>query len=442
MGQLGIWMNGERVGSWELTRTGRHVLRYDPAWPHSPHARPLSLSMPFTPDLTVAGEVVAHYFDNLLPDGEGLRKRLGLRFGLRRMDAFSLLEAVGRDCVGAVQLLPAGAVPQGFDQVRCEPLDEVQIAEHLARLGEGLGPGLAGGPGNDEADGFRLSIAGAQEKTALLHWRGRWCRPLGATPTTHILKPPIGVVPHWNYDLSQSVGNEWLCGQLLGELGLPVAESSVEHFAGRQVLCVERFDRALTPQGWIARLPQEDFCQVLGLAGALKYESQGGPGMLDCLRVLQRSLSPAADSARFVMAQLAFWLLAATDGHAKNFSVFVQPGGGYQLTPLYDVLSAWPIIGHGHGKLARQRAKMAMAMPGRNRHYRLAEIQRRHWKALADATRIEGLWQGMQEMVAALDGAIERVATRLAHGVDAQMAAQIFEGARDQARRFETGADD
>lgn len=204
--------------------------------------------------------------------------------------------------------------------MRCEPLSEAQIEAHLAGLGEGFGAM----PVEQE---FRLSIAGAQEKTAVLRHDGQWCRPLGATPTTHILKPPIGVVPHWQYDLSESVANEWLCARLLAELGFAVADSSIETFGARQVLCVERFDRAWTAQGWIARLPQEDFCQVRGIASANKYETHGGPGMLQCLRVLQHGSAPARDSARFVMAQLAFWLLAATDGHAKNFSVFLQPGG-------------------------------------------------------------------------------------------------------------------
>jgi len=106
------------------------------------------------------------------------------------------------------------------------------------------------------------------------------------------------------------------------------------------------------------------------------------------------------------------------------------------MTPLYDVLSAWPIIGHGHGKIARQRARMAMALPGRSRHYRLAEIQRRHWKALAETTRIAGLWESMVEMVEALDGAIDRLQPRLPASVPQPMARQIFDGARDQARRF------
>jgi len=96
------------------------------------------------------------------------------------------------------------------------------------------------------------------------------------------------------------------------------------------------------------------------------------PRIAQCLQVLSKSQASAQDCARFVMAQLAFWLLGAIDGHAKNFSIFIQPGGGYISTPLYDVLSAWPVIGHGHGKIAWQKAKMAMAVPGtQSRHYHL-----------------------------------------------------------------------
>lgn len=43
---------------------------------------------------------------------------------------------------------------------------------------------LASAPlGLDEEDVFRISIAGAQEKTALLRHEGVWSRPLGLAPT-------------------------------------------------------------------------------------------------------------------------------------------------------------------------------------------------------------------------------------------------------------------
>lgn len=430
MPALSIWMNGERVGLWEVSRTGAHKLSYDATWLASPHSRPLSLSLPFTTNLQVPGQVVENFFDNLLPDNIDIRKRILQRHGLRNSGAFTLLEAIGRDCVGAVQLMPEGEQPVGFDQLQCRPMSEQDVAEHLGGLGSAFGNLEA------EAD-FRLSIAGAQEKTALLKIGENWFLPSGATPTTHILKPQIGMVPRSNLDFTQSVQNEWLCNQLLAAMGFPVATSTIEVFGPHTVLCVERFDRSLHPDGWIARLPQEDLCQASGLASNKKYESDGGPGIVQCLQILAGSQDTAADSARFVMAQFAFWLLAAIDGHAKNFSIFLLPGGGYQLTPLYDVLSAWPVIGHGHGKIEWQKAKMAMAVPGANsRKYELQRIQRRHWKFLADFTRINGLWEAMLAMVEGLDASIEIVTANMHSSVQPDLAAKIFDGARKQAKRF------
>lgn len=66
---------------------------------------------------------------------------------------------------------------------------------------------------------------------------------------------------------------------------------------------------------WTARIPQEDFCQVLGRPSNEKYEAQGGPSMGQCLQVLRSSQTARADIRHFLCAQLAFWLLAATDGH-------------------------------------------------------------------------------------------------------------------------------
>lgn len=75
------------------------------------------------------------------------------------------------------------------------------------------------------------------------------------------------------------------------------------------------------PSSWIARLPQEDLCQASGLPPIQKYEADGGPSIEDVLQILAGSESPEVDRADFVLAQLAFWLLAATDGHAKNISI-------------------------------------------------------------------------------------------------------------------------
>lgn len=204
---LNAWMNGELVGTWTVDRA-THAFTYAASWIASPKVRSLSLSLPVTASREVRGDVVAHYFDNLLPDNDRIRERLSRRFGTQGTDAFSLLEAIGRDCVGAVQLLPRGTEPIGWGRVDCEPLSERQIEEILRAVPAHTGPGL---PLQDD-DLFRISIAGAQEKTAFTRHKGRWCRPHGATPTTHIFKLPLGLVGgSRRVDLSDSVQNEWVC---------------------------------------------------------------------------------------------------------------------------------------------------------------------------------------------------------------------------------------
>lgn len=437
--ELWVWMNGERVGTWQRTRTGGNRFVYEESWLVSDRVRPLSLSLPITPDRTVAGPVVANFFDNLLPDDERIRRRVSARFKVGSTDVFALLQAIGRDCVGAVQLLPPEQPPTGFDRVEYETMDDQAVARHLR--GVAAEPGLRA---DQDLDDLRISIAGAQEKTALLRVDGQWCRPLGATPTTHILKLPLGLVGGRRLDLSHSVYNEWLCAQLLREMGLPVAVTDIATFGDETVLSVERFDRQWVegPHAetrWIARIPQEDFCQVLGVSSHDKYEAQGGPRMAQCLQVLRSSRTATADIRHFLCAQLAFWLLAATDGHAKNFSIFLLPGGGYRMTPLYDVISVWPVIGNGPNRVAWQEAKLAMAVRSKNVHYELARIQTRHWQGLAQRGGAEGTWEAMQALVARVEPAIARVQMLLPAGFPERTAQTIFDGLRRQSRAWEAG---
>ena len=190
---------------------------------------------------------------------------------------------------------------------------------------------------------------------------------------------------------------------------------------------------------WIARLPQEDFCQATGRPATQKYEADGGPSIEDVLEILAGSESPDADREHFVLAQLAFWLLAATDGHAKNFSLHQRAGGTFGMTPLYDVLSAWPVIGPGANQLPIQDAKLAMSIRGRSRHYRLKEIQARHWHGLASRVGVPELWQRMQAMVATADSKVEIVRGRLPGGFPKRVMETIAKGVRQQAKTFLAG---
>ncbi|WP_414663732.1 type II toxin-antitoxin system HipA family toxin [Horticoccus sp. 23ND18S-11] len=422
MSALGLWMNGQRAATWSYTR-GSHELRYEPSWLESPDGRALSLSLPFTPDnVSHRGDVVENFFDNLLPDSDRIRSRLRTRFGTRSTEAFELLTAIGRDCVGAIQLLPPDQSPTGWDRIEAESLTEQEAERAIDAM-------LTGGRtlGQEEDADFRISIAGAQEKIAFLYHRKRWCRPLGATPTTHILKLPLGKIGALQMDMQDSVENEWLCLKLMQAFGLEAAACEIVQFGARKALAVERFDRKMQKGKWIARLPQEDFCQTLGLPSTKKYESDGGPGMRDILRVLDAGTQPMEDKRAFVKAQILFWLLAATDGHAKNFSLFLESGGTHRMTPFYDVLSAWPIMGRGANKLDPHKAKLAMAVRSKNVHWKLQDIQPRHWDAV---TRMAGLGDAtplLHEIAAATPAAIQTVSRQLPPDFPAVVRDRIFE---------------
>jgi len=406
-------MNGLQVGDWRVLRNGVMEFQYAQSWQDNIGARrPLSLSLPLPMENTVLrGPAVSNYFDNLLPDSEVIRRRLQSRFHTGSQDAFDLLAAIGRDCVGAVQLLPLGEVPTGVTQTQVVPLSDAEVERGLLQA---VAP--RGFAGQEDEDEFRISIAGAQEKTAFTRYRGRWCRPLGATPTTHIFKLPLGLVGARQADMRTSVENEWLCSRLLEQFGVPVPRSEVCTFGQQKALAVERFDRRYLPeQDYWLRLPQEDFCQATGAPSSAKYERDGGPGMQVIARLLQGAENPEVDLDTFMRTQVLFWMLAATDGHAKNFSISLQAGGRFRLTPIYDVLSVWPIIGRGPNTLDYQKQRMSMAWTGdENRHYRLRDVQRRHLVTTAKrcgyGAQIENT---LQTLVAQTPKAIEAVAKQL-----------------------------
>ncbi|QBY53196.1 type II toxin-antitoxin system HipA family toxin [Cupriavidus oxalaticus] len=432
--RLDLWMNGLPVGHWETTPAGDR-LAYREDWIADPQGRPLSLSLPFTPgNQPHRGPVVANYFDNLLPDSDAIRRRIAARYRTGGTDAFALLAKLGRDCAGALQMLPPQEAPTALKRVQGRPLSETEIATLLHEATAEPVLGL-----REPIDDLRLSIAGAQEKTALLRWGGHWLLPQGSTPTTHIFKLPMGLVGNMRADMRTSVENEWLCARIVAAFGLPVAACEIARFGDVKALVVERFDRKPSADGsWLLRLPQEDMCQATGTSALQKYESDGGPGIQQIADILSGSRSALSDRRNFFLAQIVFWLLAATDGHGKNFSISHLPGSRYEATPLYDILSAHPIIGRGKNQVAPQRARLAMALHGKNSHYAIQEIQRRHW--FAQGQRIgfspDDVGSMLDEVVSQTGRAIDAAASALPPEFPLDLADAIFDGMRRQQRRL------
>lgn len=383
---LNVFLNSRLVGQLRRDPSGATAFQYDSGWLGWPHTMPVSLSLPLREDVYMGAPVRA-VFENLLPDNDELRRRIAARAHAAGTDAYSLLSAIGHDCVGALQFLHPDRDPGPAGAVDGEPVGSKDIAEVLANL--------ATTPlGISENEDFRISIAGAQEKTALLRWKDAWFKPRGTTATTHIFKPSIGRLPN-GLDLTHSVENEFLCLRLLEALGLPTARTRMSHFGRRSVLIVERFDRLWTEDGRLLRLPQEDCCQALSVPPALKYEADGGPGAEAVLRLLRDSDTPAEDQRTFLKALVVFWLIGATDGHAKNFSIFLYPGGRYRMAPLYDVISAQPSV--DAGQVRQNSFRLAMAV-GDSRHYRINTIAPRHFVQTA---RRAGIGEKIVESVVA-----------------------------------------
>lgn len=365
---LRVYLNNRRVGTLSRETSGAISFSYDDDWLAWQNALPVSLSLPLR-ETPYRGEPVIAVFENLLPDSDELRRRVAEKVGARGIDAYSLLSIIGRDCVGALQFIAGD--DESIDatgQIEGEAVDDTAIEKLLK--------GLSQAPlGLKKDDDFRISVAGAQEKTALLWHKGQWFKPHGTTPTTHLIKTQIGKLPD-GIDLSDSVENEYYCLKLTEAFGLPVNTAVIKTFGETKALVIERFDRRWAKDGRLLRLPQEDCCQALSVPPTLKYQSDGGPGVVNILGFLKGSDTPTEDQDRFFKAQLIFWLLGATDGHAKNFSVFIGSGGTFHMTPFYDVLTAQPsLIAR---QIERKQMKLAMSV-GNNRHYRVDQVHGRHF---------------------------------------------------------------
>ncbi|HUW26909.1 MAG TPA: type II toxin-antitoxin system HipA family toxin [Gallionella sp.] len=432
--RLIIWMNGIPVGYWQTTRQGERLGYFD-NWLTDEQARPLSLSLPFLPgNAPYRGQVVTDYFDNLLPDNDVIRRRLAQRHQAGGTDAFQLLAKLGRDCVGAIQLLPEDEKPSDVYEINGKELNTAEVAQQLRNTTSGQAMGQHG---ND--DYLRLSIAGAQEKTALLRHEGKWLLPHGSTPTTHIFKLPMGLVGHMQADMRTSVENEWLCSKIMAAYEIPIARCEIEHFEGQKALIVERFDRTPSSDGsWIIRLPQEDMCQATGTSPLRKYQSDGGPGIAQIMELLLGSNDAERDRNNFFKTQIIFWVLAATDGHGKNFSIAHLPGHGYRATPIYDVLSAHPVIGKGKNKISPHKAKLAMAVRGSTNYYLIEKIQRRHWIAQARQTRFsaEVAERLIEDVIESTEPIIEEVGGMLPDGYPMDIAESIFSGMIKQSAKL------
>lgn len=333
--RLAVRQFGNRVGLLESTPDRGIVFAYDVAYLASGRARSLSVSLPLRSGEYTQAEAIP-FFAGLLPDGEQ-RRRIADYLHISEASTLRLLDALGGECAGTISI----------DRATADDDDDDDDDDD----GSGTGRGSTDAGGyeeltNDELSALileserrpllaprgavRLSLAGAQEKLPLVRRDGRWFRPLGGAPTTHILKPSSARFP-------DIVANEFLCMRLAERLGIGVPRVEMVTL-GRPVLVIERYDRRMSSDG-VERLHQEDFCQALGIMPDRKYQADGGPGFADISRIIRTACArPLKDVERLIRVALFNTLIGNCDAHGKNFSILYNEEGA-TLAPFYDLLS-------------------------------------------------------------------------------------------------------
>lgn len=326
LSRLYVLREGESVGVLNRDETGLWKFRYTADWMKNPGAFPLTPAFPLREE-AFSTRTTKSFFENLIPEGETLDRLKDLADEPIR-DEFDFLRLYGRECAGAFTIVgdnqrkhQEGSALLARKQIPLETIHQAwkekkSLAE-CARAHEAV-----------------FSLAGAQDKMAVLFENGRISIPLDGSPTSHILKSPVR---HWE-NTRDSVYNEYFCMRLAGLCGLKVPEV---HLLGGEVplYLVARFDRSLR-DGVLARVHAIDVCQALGYLSTEKYEIHGGPGFCKVYELTARlSLKPIAD-LRDLLKWLFFNLiLGNNDSHSKNLSFLHEGGGNYRLAPFYDLLS-------------------------------------------------------------------------------------------------------
>lgn len=334
MTELVAYLDGRLCGRIEQSASGNITFRYDRAYREADDPTPMSLSMPLAASIHKKRAILP-FLQGLLPDSDEALRAMARRFAVSSSSPFALLEHVGSEVAGAVQIVKAGeqAPDEIHTRTQVHPVSSGEVGTMLEHV---VSEYAEGTPYSDTVG--RFSLAGAQPKIALHRLLdGGWGVPEDATPTTHILKPAAG--PIRRIDVV-----EQLTMHAADYLGHDVAKSELLTIDGWDVFVTERYDRALVDGRW-RRLHQEDFCQALSVSPNKKYQHRdGGPGLADIARLI-RSLPFETDrrevGERFYRAFIFNVVAGCTDAHAKNYSMLLD-GASVRLAPLYDLATYAP----------------------------------------------------------------------------------------------------
>ena len=317
--QLSVRLYGNPIGVLKQDEAGKISFTYNPDASFAiSHSLPLQ-TKPFEEKQCLP------FFNGLLPENEETRTTLAAMFRISATNDFSLLEAIGGDCAGALSFVPMDTpiTPQEFLKLDGVALTEEEWLKYVQSLPKRP-------LGNSPDNARRLSLAGAQDKTSVTLLNGKMLLPRAGTPSTHILKTPI---QHIDY----SVLNEFLCMNVAKQLELDVADCTMYTIKGMRVLLIKRYDRMLKDDV-VKRLHQEDFCQALAVLSKNKYQAEGGPNFATVFKLLLITDNPVKARLELARRVMFNFLIGNNDAHAKNSSLLYKDRKPV-LAPAYDLLS-------------------------------------------------------------------------------------------------------
>ena len=321
-----VFLNTQFIGVLSLHKQNKLSFEYDGGYANNPRSIPLSYSMPLSQRLH-KDTTVRNFLWGLFPDNDKVLREWARELQVTVSHPYDLAVGIGHDFAGAIYFGNPSKAESDLHHY-----GEPELIELLDRLVSNPARSRANFPQG------RFSLAGAQTKTALRKVGKEWYLPAGLEPTTHILKPMVATHP------DDYAYNEHYCHSLAKGVGMQVARSQVELMGEHTVLVSERYDRFKLPDGRLIRLHQEDVCQARGVHPSEKYESEGGLGVAEIMKLLLSAKDGMRARERFMDAILFNYLIMGTDAHAKNYSLIYGRNGDFTLAPLYDLSSYLPYV--------------------------------------------------------------------------------------------------
>lgn len=404
---LYVYINDKFEGTLQADIQGGLTFEYD-----NNAKSMLSLSLPLGKHNFINAECHG-FFNGLLPENDETKKRVAAKYNINPNNDFAMLRAIGYDCPGAVSFWEEQN-PKGLREyydIKADPVSDEDLENFIKELPKKpLGTGV---------EDLRLSLAGAQDKTAVVLIDCKIAFPDNITPTTHILKPAIK-------SLKETVENEYICMKTAEKCGIRVPNVEIRQAGRTKYFLIERFDRVIKDRK-IKRLHQEDFCQVSNIASAYKYEMDGGVSFKTCFDIIRKTSKPVTYINEFINLMIFNYLILNNDAHGKNFSVLHNEDGSMDLAPAYDLLCT-----RVYSQLSYQ---MAMEIGG---YYDCEGITPVHFEKMAREVEISyaQLAKLIKERCEMIPEAMEEVVNSFENKIGKSMLTLVQKNCRRNLKRF------